>query len=127
MRRELAAIPELFVVDPVASLDFPVLLRAPWLDVAMLDAGLLDSEGKGDRELGAVVGLELAYRERQALAKLAQEGKARRFVAPAVQSEDAISGAVVQSRVLVAATFGRLDDLHVDLNGVPGLILLEQQ
>jgi hypothetical protein len=51
------ASPELFVVDPMAPFDLPVLFGAPRPDVAHSNAEVLTREGEEERKLGTVVDL----------------------------------------------------------------------
>ena len=44
----------------MAALDLAVLLRTARADVAVANTGALDRQDEGERELGAVVGLNLA-------------------------------------------------------------------
>src|SRR5262245_21795976 len=56
--REALAAPELLVVDAVAPLDLPVLLRPSGADIPMPNAGRFHRERKRERELAAVVPAE---------------------------------------------------------------------
>jgi hypothetical protein len=56
---EPLATPEFFLVDPVTAFDLPVLLGAPWPDVAMPNPRRLDRQCEGERKLVAVIALQL--------------------------------------------------------------------
>ncbi len=65
--------PELLVVDPMAPLDFAVLLRAPGPNVSVSDPGGLDPEHEGKRELLAMVALHSLDGERKGSPELSEE------------------------------------------------------
>ena len=56
---EVMATPELLVIDAMAPFDLAILLRAPRFDVAMTNAGRFDRQLERERELAAVVALQL--------------------------------------------------------------------
>jgi hypothetical protein len=66
--REAVPAPELFLIDPMAPLDFAVLLRAPRPNVPVPDPSGFDPQHEGERELLPVVALQ----------PLDGEGKVRR-------------------------------------------------
>src|SRR5215813_7929078 len=123
VRAEVVAAPELFGVDSMTTLDLSVLLGAPRLYVAMLDARFLHGQREPEREFRTVVRLEFPDGEGQVRAQLAQEGQARGLVAAPVEAQDSIPGAVVDRRVLIASTLRGLDDFDIDLDGVARILL----
>ena len=67
---ELVAAPELLVVDPMAPLDFPVLLGPLWSHKAMVDARGLRREREGQGEILVVIALKASDDEGEGLAQL---------------------------------------------------------
>ena len=86
---------ELLVVDAVAALDLPVLLRAPGPDVAVavLDPGFFDRQPERQGKLVAVVRLELSYPEGKRALELTKEVDAVPMVQPAIEVRRAIPSA----------------------------------
>src|SRR5882724_11238271 len=82
-------LPQFLVVDPMAALDFAVLLGASRRDVAMANAGGLHREGEGERPFCPVVRLHLSNRKRQGGAELPQKRQTRSMIELSIQPEDA--------------------------------------
>src|SRR5882724_1525555 len=118
--------PELLVVDAVAALDLAVLLRTARADVAVANPGALDRQDEGERELGAVVSLNLANRKREGPDELSEEAETREHVEPRIETQDPEAGAVVTGRVLVGLATRDPDDLDVNLDRLSWRRLLEQ-
>jgi len=70
------AAPVLFVVDPMAPVEFAVLLRAPGPNVPVPDFGDFDPQHEGEGELLPVVTLQALDREREGPPLLRKEGQA---------------------------------------------------
>ena len=68
---ETLATPEFLLVDPVAPLDFSILLRASRFDVAMADPERLNGQREGEGKFVAIITLELPYSKRERSAELA--------------------------------------------------------
>src|SRR5437867_485849 len=120
------AAPELLLVDPVAAFHLAVLFRTPRADVAMLDPAALYREDEGERELRAVIGLDLANGEWKGADDFGDEVQTGTHMEPAVEPQDPEAGAVVQGGVLVRLGPAHLDELHVNLDRLAGRGLLEQ-
>ena len=123
---ELVPRPELFVVDSMASFDLPVLFRSARLAVPMANPGRFNGQPEGQGEFRAVVRLDLANREREGLAHLAQEVEAGPLVQTRVQPQDPHAGAVVQGGVLEDLLACQLHDLDVHLYAVTRFVFLKQ-
>ena len=85
-RGEVVSTPEFFFVDTMASFDFPILLRAPRLDVFVPDAGGFHGQLKGQRELRAIVALQLADDEGQMATKFSKEMQAGVLILTGIQT-----------------------------------------
>ena len=124
--REALAPPELLLVDPMAPLDLAVLLRAPGPDVPVPDPGSFDAQYEGERELLPVVALQPLDGKREGLPELGEERQARAVMKPPVEAQHPEAGIVVQGGVLKGPAARDLHELHIDLNGLSGLRLLEE-
>src|ERR1044071_8355466 len=118
--------PELLVVDAMAALDLAVLLRTARTDVAVAHTGTLDGQEEGERELGTVVGLNLANGKWKGPDDLREETETREHVEPRIEPQDPETGAIVTGRVLVGFATRHPDDLDVNLDRLSGCRLLEQ-
>ena len=118
--------PELLVVDPMAPLDFAVLLRSPGPNVSVADPGGLDPEHEGKRELLPMVALHSFDGERKGPLELSEEREARAVMQTSVQPQDAEARAVVQGGVLKRPTARDPHVLHVDLHRLSRFRLFEQ-
>ena len=119
--RELLASPELLVIDPVTAFHLSVLLRPSRADVAMADPRRLHGQRELERKLPPVVALEAPNGKGKGAPELGQEGQAGPVVQPTVQPQDAEPRAIIQGRVLERPLPRNLDELDVDLDGLPGL------
>src|SRR5262249_2420424 len=104
------------------AFDFPVLLRTPRADVAVRDPGFFHGQLERQGELVAVVRLQLAYPEGKRGLDLPKET----VVEPPVQAQDPVPGAVVERGVLKEPLAPDADELHVDLDTIPGSLALEE-
>src|SRR5262252_5116571 len=120
------ASPDLLAVDAVAALDLAVLLRPARLDVAVPHAGSLYSQLKRQWKLGPVVALNLTDRERERVGQLPEKLETRVMVLAREQPQHPHARGVVQGGVLKHPLLRQLDDLHVDLDGVTRVLLLEE-
>ena len=68
--REALAPPELLLIDPMAPLDFAVLLRPPSANVPAPEPGGLDPQHKGEGELLPVIALQSLDGEREGHSEL---------------------------------------------------------
>src|SRR5262249_26680774 len=77
---EAATAPEFFPIDPMATFDLAVLLRAARFDIAVADPPRLDGEREGKRELLPVVTLQPTDPERKRATELGEKREARALV-----------------------------------------------
>jgi hypothetical protein len=124
--RETLPAPELLLIDPMAPLDFAVLLRPAGPNVPVPDPGGFDPEDKGEGELLPVIALQPLDGEREGPPELGEEGEARAVMQTPVEPQDAKARAVVQGRVLKRPAARDLHVLHVDLNRLSRFRLLEE-
>ena len=120
---------ELLLVGPVRPLDLAIELRGAWLDVGMTDALVLDVPMELGLELMAIVGADLADPEGEPGNDVVDEGDRIGLGVPVVDLERPDAGRIINGGVLVAldrlAVFSLKDQkLHVDLDLVPGDLLL---
>ena len=92
---EAVPAPKLLVIDPVAPLDFAVLLRPPGPNVPVPDPGGFDPEHEGEGELLPVVTRQPLDGEREGPPDLREEGEARALVQPPVKPQHAEARTIV--------------------------------
>lgn len=92
----------------------------------MANASGFDREFERERELGAVVALQLLGRKRKGVPELAEEGEARVLIQARAEPEHAQARAVVQRRVLIHLLALKLEDLDVHLDEITGSLLFKQ-
>src|ERR1044071_6575610 len=114
--QEAVPAPELFVVDPMAPLDFAVLLRPPGPNVPVPDPRGFDPQHEGEGELLPVVTLQLFDGEREGPPQLREKGQTRAGVQSPVEPQHAEARTVVQGGVLKDPAPRDRYVLHVDLN-----------
>jgi hypothetical protein len=124
--RETLPAPELLLIDPMAPLDFAVLLRPAGPNVPVPDPGGFDPEDKGEGELLPVIALQPLDGEREGPPELGEDGVGRALMQTPVEPQDAKARAVVQGRVLKRPAARDLHVLHVDLNRLSRFRLLEE-
>ena len=121
--REVVAAPEFLAVDAMAALDFPVLLRPTWLDVAVAHASRLHGQLKRERKLRPVVALDLPNGEREGVRQLAQKIEAGVVIESRVEPQHAHPRAIIQCGVLKDLLLRQPNDLDVHLDGVARVLL----
>ena len=115
---------ELFLVDPMGSLDFPVEAGGGGFDVDVADSPVQDVVVELGAELDPVVGLDHFDAEGEPGEEVVEELEGGLLVEPGIGPEDAEAGAVVDGGELVEAfALGADggDELNVDLDPVAGL------
>src|SRR4249919_1575657 len=118
---------ELLLVDPVRPLHLPVQPRGGRLDVDVSDPGIKDVVVELRLELGAVVCLNHLDLERELLEHVVDELNRGLLVEPVVDPQHPDPRAVIDRGelvVLLPRALQRSDELHVDLDPVPGQWLL---
>src|SRR5262249_6623655 len=123
---ELVAAPELLVVDSVTPFDLAVLLRPARPDVAMADPRRFHRERELEGELPAAVALQPADGGGQRREHPPQEGQARGVVQRPIEPQDTEARAVVEGGVLERPATPNPDELHIHLDGIARLGLLEE-
>ena len=92
----------------------------------LADPGSFDAQYEGERELLPVVALQPLDGKREGLPELGEERQARAVMKPPVEAQHPEAGIVVQGGVLKGPAARDLHELHIDLNGLSGLCLLEE-
>jgi len=114
------------LIDPVATLDFAVLLRVPRPNVAMADPRGFDGEDEREGEFRSVIALEAPDGEREGPRQLGEEREARAVVQPPIEPQHAEAGAIVQGGVLERPAARDRHVFHIDLDRLTWFRFLEQ-
>lgn len=112
---ESGATVEVFLVSPVAPLDFAVAFGVPAGNMLVFNHDIMEMPGKVDAELGAVVGLNPLSRHGQALAHLLNEGNHRLDLFVVVDLQHSVPGGLIDRRELVEAPGAPFQVFHIDL------------
>src|SRR5712691_9822020 len=92
--------PELLLIDPMAPLDFAVLLRPSGANVSVADPGGFDPQHEGEGEFLPVVTLQPFDGEWEGPLELSEECEARSVMQPSVKPQHAEARTVIQGGVL---------------------------
>src|SRR3990170_4515249 len=114
---------ELLLVDSVRALDLAVEPGGTRLDVDVLNPSVQDVPVEARLELRAVVGLDDLHPEGQTLEDVVDELDRRLLVQSVVDLQYPEPRAIIDGGELVVALPGALqrrDELHIDLDPVPG-------
>lgn len=115
---------ELFVVDPVGSLDLAVQSGCGRIDVDVAYAAVEDVPMELGLELGTVVGLDRLDLERELLEDVIEELDRALLVVAVIDAQHSWPGAVIDRGVLVvrlhSGACDGFDELDVDLHEMAG-------